>query len=169
MNERELDELRAELVVARAQIEQLRQSNEQLQKYLRDKDDTIRQAKDITPVSRVSLKRVLLLVRAAALDLSKISKLDGGGWLLSMGATLQRKFRSLRQIWELLNVEDWYLNDLFDESIPANSGSNLLSKVVSAVSNCANWLTGGARQNSFETWNHFVNAYGDISSEISSA
>jgi hypothetical protein len=167
MNERELDELRAELVLACAQIEKLRQANEELQKYLRDKDEIIRQAKDITPVTRISFKRVLVLVRAACLDLVKIPKADGGGWLLSMGFTLQRKFRSLRQIWQLLNIEDFYLSDLFGETI-SDSQPNLFSKAVSVVSSCANWLN-GARQNSFETWNYFVNAYGEISSEISSA
>jgi hypothetical protein len=165
MNERELDELRAELAVACAQIEKLRQANEQLQNYLRDKHEIIRQAKDITPVSRVSLKRVLVLVRAACLDISKISKDSGGGWLLSMGPTLQRRFRSLRQIWDLLNVEDFYLDDLFN----GVAQPNLFTKAVSIVSDCASWLVGGSRQNAYETWNYFVNTYGEVSGEISSA
>jgi hypothetical protein len=163
--ERELDELRAELAVASAQIKKLRQANEELQKYLREKDDTIRQAKDITPVSRVSLKRVLTLARAACLDVVKIPKDSGGGWLINMGSALQRKFKSLRQIWELLNVEDWNLSDLFDGVSQPNS----FTKPVPAVSDCANWLVGGARQNAYETWNYFVDVYGEISPEISSA
>jgi hypothetical protein len=35
-----------------------------------------------------------------------------GGWLLTMG-TMKRGFKNLRQIWELLIVENWHLTDLF--------------------------------------------------------
>lgn len=165
MFEQQLDELRAELAASRAQVEQLRQSNEQLQKCLRDKSDVIRQAKDINPVGRVSLRRVLILAHAAFLDISKIAKVDGGGWLLSMGTTSRRKFKSLRQIWELLNVEDWFLSDLFDETLVVKPKLRSRNKGISSAFDFANSLIGGARQNSFDVWNHFtVDAYGDISS-----
>lgn len=164
MDDRELNELRAELAIAQAQIERLRQFNDELQKIIRDRDDTIRQAKDINPVGRVSLKRVLVLARAAFLDISKITKVDGGGWLLSMGS-LQRRFKSLRQIWDLLNVEDWFLSDLFDETLSVKPKLRSVAKRVLPGVDFLNQWVGGARQNSFDTWNHFtVDAYGDISS-----
>jgi hypothetical protein len=165
MDDQELNELRAELAVAQAQIERLRQFNDELQKIIRDKDDIIRQAKDINPIGRVSLKRVLVLARAAFLDISKVDKVDGGGWILNMGTTLQRKFKSLRQIWDLLNVEDWYLTDLFDGTLPPKLKPRPVTRRVLPGVDFLNQWVGGARQNYFDTWNHFtVDTYRDISS-----
>ena len=144
MYNQELDELRAELAIAQAQIDRLRQFNDELQQSLRDKNDTIRQAKDINPVGRVSLKRVLVLARAAFLDISKIAKIDGGGWLLSMGDNLRRRFKSLRDIWDLLNVDDWFLTDLFDETL---SVKPILKRALPSI-DFLNQLTSLARKNS---------------------
>ncbi len=115
------------------------------------------------PVSRVSLRRVLVLARAAFLNVVKIPKVDGGGWFLSMGLVgckpaCQRKFKSLRQIWDLLNVESWTLSDLFDESIPVDSQQSV-AKPTLAVTNWADRLIAEARQNFFDTWNYSVNVY----------
>ncbi len=100
--------LELQLDVAHAEIDRLHCLNQELQK-------NIRQARDITPLVRPSFKRVLSLAHDACLDISKISKIDGGGWLLSMGSSLRRKFKSLRQIWDLLIVGDWILSELFDD------------------------------------------------------
>ena len=101
----ELDRLQFQLFAAEAEIERLRHQNEQMCDRIRTQSETISKAKDITPVSRPSFKRVLSIARAALLDITKIPKIDGGGWLLSM-ASLRRKFKSLRQIWDLLIVDD---------------------------------------------------------------
>ncbi len=113
--EEELYQLKLQLDLANAEINRLHSLNQQLEKTVRDSNLTIRQAKDITSVMRPSFKRVLLLARAALLDISKISNIEGGGWLLSRGSSLCRKFKSLRQIWDLLIVDDWVLSELFDE------------------------------------------------------
>ena len=117
--EEELQQLKLQLDIANAEIDRLHSLYQELAKNVRDSNLTIRQAKDITPVMRPSFKRVLLLARAAFLDISKISKIEGGGWLLSMGSSLHRKFKSLRQIWDLLIVDDWILSELFDEQQPS--------------------------------------------------
>lgn len=110
------DALFATLNAADNEIDRLRQQVADLQQQVRDRDLIIRQARDITPVLRPNFARVLALVRAACLDISKIPKTEGGGWLLSMGS-LRRKFKFLRQIWDLLVVGDWFLADLFDEPV----------------------------------------------------
>ncbi|TAG92614.1 MAG: hypothetical protein EAZ09_06360 [Oscillatoriales cyanobacterium] len=117
-SEEELRHLKLQLEIANTEIDRLHSLNQELEKNVRDSNLTIRQAKDITPVMRPSFRRVLLLARAALLDISKISKIEGGGWLLSMGFSLRRKFKSLRQIWDLLIVDDWVLSELFDSQQP---------------------------------------------------
>jgi len=183
MDDRELNELRAELAVAQAQIERLRQFNDELQKSIRDKDDTIRQAKDINPVGRVSLKRVLFLARAAFLDISKIAKVDGGGWFLNMGLvgcepSCQRKFKSLRQIWDILCLESWSLSDLFGDFLVTKSKAPKLRVAKQSVpTSVVNWRDGykltlydstppnmSAAQNAFETWNSVLDDYVPFSS-----
>ena len=52
----------------------------------------------------------LILALAACLDVSPFAV--SGGWILSMG-NMKRGFKKLRDIWELLIVEDWPLTELF--------------------------------------------------------
>ncbi len=98
-----------DLESALAEIAQLRAQNEKLLELVRSQSEQIRQAKDISPVEKPSLKRVLALARAACLDVLKSAE---GNWVLSMGC-LRRSFKKLRDIWDLLIAGDWYLMDLF--------------------------------------------------------
>jgi hypothetical protein len=50
------------------------------------------------------------LVADACMSLQKL----GSGWLLKLGHQV-RRFKSLSQIWELLNSDDWSLGDIFPE------------------------------------------------------
>ncbi|MBE9164193.1 hypothetical protein [Tychonema sp. LEGE 06208] len=103
-----------DLADALAEIARLRMRNQELLEQVRSQSQTIRHAKDISPVKKPSFKRVLALAEAALLNLSKG---EGGAWFLSMGH-LKRKFRKLRHIWDLLVSGDWYLSDLFPPPLP---------------------------------------------------
>jgi hypothetical protein len=99
-----------DLESALAEIARLRAQNDKLLELARFQSEIIRKAKDISPVERPSFKRVLALAQAACLDISKALT---GGWLLTMGEKLKRGFKTLKEIWELLTVDDWHLTDLF--------------------------------------------------------
>lgn len=99
----------SDLESALAEIVRLRTQNEKLLELARSQSDTIRRAKDISPVERPSFKRVFALAQEALLSISKSME---GGWTLSMGP-LKRNFKKLRHIWDLLIAENWYLMDLF--------------------------------------------------------
>jgi hypothetical protein len=103
-----------DLKSALAEIARLRTQNEELIKLVRSQSEKIQSAKDISPVEKPSLKRVLALARSACLDVFKNAE---GSWILSMGP-LKRSFRKLRQIWDLLIVDDWYLDELFSPPPP---------------------------------------------------
>jgi hypothetical protein len=90
----EIDQLKAE-------IKRLEQENQRL-------GEIVRRAKDPTPVQRPSLKRVIELVQSACMTLERC----GGGWLLKLGHRV-RRFRFLKQIWELLIADDWLLEEVF--------------------------------------------------------
>jgi hypothetical protein len=98
-----------DLESALAEIARLRTQNDELLSRVRSQSEEIRRAKDISPVEKPSLKRVLALAHAACLDVLKSTE---GNWILSMGR-LRRSFKKLRDIWDLLIVDDWYLTDLF--------------------------------------------------------
>jgi hypothetical protein len=98
-----------DLESALAEIARLRTQNDELLNRVRSQSEQIRIAKDISPVERPSLKRVLALAQAACLDLCKSAE---GNWILSMGR-LKRGFKKLRDIWDLLISDEWYLMDLF--------------------------------------------------------
>ena len=97
----------------KAENERLRAQNEELLKALADSRAIIRRAKDPQPVDRPSFKRVIQLVREACMSLIRLKS----GWELRMGH-LKRRFRFLKQIWELLIVEDWFLSDVFPPDPP---------------------------------------------------
>lgn len=96
----------------------LEAENERLRAELARANAIIRRAKDINPVQRPSWRRVIKLVEDACMSLERIR----GGWLLRMGH-LVRRFGALKQIWEILIQEDWYLSDIFppatEQSPPA--------------------------------------------------
>ena len=71
---------------------------------------TSRRAKDISPVMRLSLKRVKRLANHACMDVQRIV----GGWILKMGNS-GRKFRRLADIWDLISQDNWYLSDVLPE------------------------------------------------------
>jgi len=99
-----------DLESALAEIARLRAQNEKLLELARSQSEIIRKAKDISPLERPSFKRVFALAQAACLNISKALT---GGWLLTMGERLKRGFKTLKEIWELLTVDDWHLTDLF--------------------------------------------------------
>jgi hypothetical protein len=96
-------DLRSQLDIARAVIGLL-------QVELREKTRIIQQAKDITPVARASFRRVMLLARAACLDLVRLSD---GTFRLSLGRNTFRVFKCLKDIWDILVQDDWSLSELF--------------------------------------------------------
>jgi hypothetical protein len=101
--EEQLAQLQAQLISAEAEIQRLREQNDEMCDRLRAQSQIINRAKDINPVARPSFKRVLTLARAAFLDLCKC---PGGGWFLSLGQRV-RKFKNLGQIWDILCLDDW--------------------------------------------------------------
>lgn len=96
--------------------EQLLAQIERLKAELIEARMQLRRAKDPTPLVRVSWKRLINLVHDACMDLSRV----GSRWQLRLGK-LTRLFRSLREIWELLIQEDWYLSDIFPPAPPPKS------------------------------------------------
>ena len=152
--EEELDCLQSQILAARAEIARLREDNEQMRDRIRAQTETINRAKDINPVERPSFKRVLALAQAACLDLCKN---PAGGWFLSLGQRV-RKFKSLRQIWDILCLDDWFLEDLLGEFLVVKPSK------LSDVPRDFDWdnsVSGGIltqAQNSFEAWHSFAGA-----------
>ncbi|MEG4070429.1 hypothetical protein QUA42_24305 [Microcoleus sp. Pol11C2] len=116
-----------DLEAALTEIARLRDQNDKLLELARSQSDTIRRAKDISPVDKPSFKRVSALAGEALLD---ISKKIGGGWLLSLGP-LKRGFKKLREIWELLVSGDWLLSDIFPEPPPPAAPKPLFPPIFS--------------------------------------
>ncbi|MEG5160258.1 hypothetical protein QUB37_07355 [Microcoleus sp. AT3-A2] len=147
-------DLQSQLAAAQAEIARLRENNEQMQSRIRAQTEMINRAKDINPVNRPSFKRVLALAQAACFDLCKC---PGGGWFLSLGQRV-RKFKSLTQIWDILCLDDWFLEDLFAEFLVVKSPN------VSDIPRDFDWdnrCSGGIltqAQNSFEAWHSFAGA-----------
>ena len=152
--EQQLAQLQAELISAQAEIQRLCEQNDEMCDRIRTQTETINRAKDITPVSRPSFRRVLSLARAACLDLCKC---PGGGWFLSMGQRV-RKFKTLRQIWDILCLDDWFLSDLLGDFLVVKPRN--LSQTSSDFDS-DNSVAGGIltqAQNSFEVWHNFAGA-----------
>lgn len=91
------------------EIEDLKAEVERLNRELAAAQAMIRRAKNIDPVQKPTFRRVLQLAREACLDIRRVA----GGWELSMGDSLKRRFRFLKEIWVLLLQESWSLLDLF--------------------------------------------------------
>ena len=161
--EQQLAQLQAELISAQAEIQRLCEQNDEMRDRIRNQSETISKAKDITPFCRPSFRRVLLLARAAFLDLCKC---PGGGWLLSMGSSV-RKFKTLTQIWDILCLEDGNLQDLLGDFLVVKPPVKKIVPVRSQLWNnfridvYGNLVSNDSltqAQNSFEAWHNFAGA-----------
>ena len=103
-----IEELKKEIIALKTENARLKQENEILKKDLDIAKQVIRRAKDITPLARISLKRVLRLAHDACMDVQRTV----GGWILRMGDKA-RKFRRLADIWDLISVDEFILNEIF--------------------------------------------------------
>ena len=103
-------QLQRELAALKRQNALLQQENEAVKKDLDHAKQIIRRAKDISPLMRISLKRVLRLAHDACMDVQRTVN----GWILKMGSKA-RKFRTLAHIWDLLSQDDFLLSDIFPE------------------------------------------------------
>lgn len=103
-------QLQQEIATLKRENALLKQENELLKKDLECSKQIIRRAKDISPLRRISLKRVLRLAHDALMDVQRTV----GGWILRMGNKV-RKFRRLADIWELLSVDEFLLSEIFPE------------------------------------------------------
>jgi hypothetical protein len=103
-------QLQKEIIALRRENAKLRQENEIISKDLDQAKQIIRRAKDVSPLMRISLKRVLRLAHDACMDVKRTV----GGWILRMG-NKARKFRRLADIWDLLSQDEFYLSDIFPE------------------------------------------------------
>ena len=108
-------ELEREIIALKKENERLIQENQQLNEKLAEAKQIIRLAKDISPIMRISLKRVLRLAHRACMDVKRTI----GGWILKMGSKA-RMFRRLADIWAILSQDEWHLSDIFapDKLIP---------------------------------------------------
>jgi len=100
--------LNSEIECLKRRIEELKAQNEELRTQLVEAKTCANRAKDFSPVGRASFRRVMMVVTRACMNLKRVA----GGWLLFMG-NLERKFKTLQEIWMLLTQEDWYLSDIF--------------------------------------------------------
>lgn len=116
MEQSEVEKLKAENKKLKAQVETL-------QDELREAKTQLRRAKDPLPYQKPSFKLVSRLVWDCCMKLKKTV----GGWLLSMGH-LERKFKSLKQIWELLTQDEWLLSDVFPSPSDSKSARPRLPK-----------------------------------------
>lgn len=103
-------QLQREIIALKRENAKLKQENELIKKDLDQAKQIIRRAKDISPLMRISLKRVLRLAHDACMDVQRTV----GGWILKMGSKA-RKFRRLFDIWDLLSVDDFLLSEIFPE------------------------------------------------------
>lgn len=116
MNDR--DALLASLNAADNEIDRLRQQVANLQQQLRDRDRTIQQAKDISPIKRPTLERVQCLAKAALMYVYSVVQGKKRFWILNFGipgikSKYVRRFKTLREIWTLLS-DDFCLSDVFE-------------------------------------------------------
>lgn len=103
-----ISQLEKEIASLKRENAKLRQENEILNKDLDQAKQIIRRAKDISPLIRISLKRVLRLAYDACMEVKRTV----GGWILKMGDKA-RKFKRLADIWDILSQDNWYLSEIF--------------------------------------------------------
>jgi hypothetical protein len=103
-------QLEREIIALRKEVSKLRQENEIISKDLDQAKQILRRAKDISPIMRLSLQRVMRLAHQACMDVKRTV----GGWILRMGDKA-RRFRRLADIWDILSQDEFYLSDIFPE------------------------------------------------------
>jgi hypothetical protein len=103
-------QLQKEIIALKKENAKLRQENEIISKDLEQAKQILRRAKDISPIMRLSLQRVMRLAHQACMDVKRTV----GGWILRMGDKA-RKFRRLADIWDLISQDEFYLSDIFPE------------------------------------------------------
>lgn len=101
--------------VFKDEIERLKAENERLAAENKRLGAIIRRAKDPNPVERCSFKRVAQLAADACMTLTRVV----GGWVLRLGKK-ERRFRFLKEIWEILTEQEWLLEDLFPARPPSS-------------------------------------------------
>lgn len=89
-------------------IDQMKRQIAEHQEEIARLNKALKQAKDANPVQRPSIKRVMRLVADACMEVQRVA----GGWLLKFGK-LTRRFRKLREIWEIFTTDNWHLSDVF--------------------------------------------------------
>jgi hypothetical protein len=94
-------------------IAELEAENERLTEALRKAQDKIANAKDISPVKRVTQRRVVQMAASAGLD---VIRHKVKGWIVSMGNRSQW-YDNLRDIWDKLKREDWKLSEIIPSII----------------------------------------------------
>jgi hypothetical protein len=104
-------DLEKEIIALKQENARLQRENERLTEELAEAKQIILRAKDISPVMRLSVKRVMRLAHHACMDVHRTV----GGWILRMGDKA-RKFRRLADIWDILSPDNWYLSDIFPEN-----------------------------------------------------
>lgn len=171
--EEQLAQLQAQLISAQAEIQRLREQNDEMRERIRTQTETINRAKDINSVQRPSLGRVRRLAEAALMWVMKVPSSRGKGksfdWLLTFGRPVgfdfryivcSRRFRSLREIWDILS-QDFCLNDLFDSYLKKTGRPKPVLRQICCDFECHNFFEGGVLtqpQNSFEAWHDFAGA-----------
>jgi len=104
-----------DLESALAEIARLRTENEELLSRVRSQSRIISEAKDISPILKPNLRRIRVLAASAFLTVAKDVK---SGWLLTWG-TAKRHFKRLKEIWDILILDDWPLTDIFSPLPPS--------------------------------------------------
>ncbi|MGL6337685.1 MAG: FtsB family cell division protein, partial [Waterburya sp.] len=101
-------QLEREIIALKEENASLKQENQRLTEELAEAKHIIRCAKDISPVMRFSLQRVMRLAHQACMDVQRTV----GGWILKMGDKA-RKFRRLADIWYILSQDNFLLSEIF--------------------------------------------------------
>lgn len=107
------ERLETEAATLRRSLEQIESELQRSRSESADLRRSLAMAKDPNPVKRFSVKRVQALASNACMETQRLRS----GWLLKFGR-LERRFRSLGQIWQILIQEDWALSDLFPREEP---------------------------------------------------
>ncbi|MEM9273830.1 MAG: hypothetical protein AAGA80_12810 [Cyanobacteria bacterium P01_F01_bin.143] len=105
--ENTIKQLEAENRLIEYRYNEVEQENQLLHEELKEAKQTIRRAKNISPILRLSHSRVLKLAHQVCMDVQKTF----GGWILRMGDKA-RKFRRLADIWDLLAVDEFILSEI---------------------------------------------------------
>lgn len=122
-----------------AERDRLHKECEQLKKRLGKAKEKIRNAKDINPVQRVSLRRVRLLAEEACLTVKRVkSKIE-----VSLGEAKKRLFKNLREAWEFLSQEEWLLEELFPPPPPPEPPKPERTTVCKYCSSLIYWIFDG--------------------------